>query len=91
MRSSWEKIYAEYLETLKRNGAIAEWRYEPVAFNLGFKFYTPDFQVILHDGKTEYHEVKGWMDNRSKINIHYMAKLHPDVVLKVITSVKNLT
>ena len=40
--------------------------------------------VTLPNGQVEFHEVKGWMDSRSKTCIRRMAKYHPKVVLKVI-------
>lgn len=74
--------------TLKKKklsyGEILDWKYEPVTFHLCVKNYTPDFQVLLKDGTSEYHEVKGWMDKRSELNVRLMKKLHPSVVLKVI-------
>ena len=48
--------------------------------------YLPDFKVTYPDGAIEYHEIKGWMDDRSKTKIKRMAKYHPDVKLIVIDS-----
>lgn len=46
--------------------------------------YLPDFRVITLDGKEEYHEVKGWMDDRSKTKIKRMSIYYPEVKLIVI-------
>lgn len=88
-RSSWEVSYANYLEWLKQNGVIVEWAYEPETFwfesiKRGTRSYTPDFRIENPDGGIEYHEVKGWMDQRSRTKIKRMAKYHPDVRLIVI-------
>lgn len=88
-RSRWEANYARYLEFLKAAGEIAEWEHEPETFwfdgiKRGCMSYLPDFRVTNLCGKVEYHEVKGWMDDRSKTKIKRMAKYHPAVTLLVI-------
>lgn len=88
-RSSWEANYSRYLQWLKENGEIAEWEHEPETFwfegvRRGCVSYLPDFKVTLPNSTVEFHEVKGWMDARSKTKIRRMAKYHPAVVLKVI-------
>lgn len=89
-RSRWEANYARVLEWLKAKGEISEWEHEPTTFwfdgiKRGCVSYLPDFRVHVagHIGD-EYHEVKGWMDDRSKTKIRRMKKYHPDVILKVI-------
>ena len=88
-RSQWELNYAYYLEWLKNNGQIASWEHEPETFwfegvKRGCVSYLPDFKVTENDGSVSYHEVKGWMDDRSKTKIKRMAKYHPNVKLIVI-------
>lgn len=90
-RSKWEANYAYYLEWLKTNGQISDWMHEPVTFwfsgvKRGCVSYLPDFWVQEKDGSEAYHEVKGWMDDRSKTKIRRMAKYHPGVKLIVIDS-----
>lgn len=90
-RSRWEANYARYLEWLKSLGEIAEWKHEPKTFwfdgiRRGTVSYLPDFWVKEIGGKEAYHEVKGWMDDKSKLKIKRMQKYHPDVVLVVIAS-----
>jgi hypothetical protein len=90
-RSSWEENYAHYLEWLKQRGEIQEWQHEPDTFwfdkvKRGTRSYLPDFKVINKNGETEYHEVKGWMDAKSKTKIKRMAKYHPTVKLVIIDS-----
>lgn len=88
-RSRWEANYARYLEWLKLNGHIKEWEHEPEIFwfegvKRGTVSYLPDFRVTENNGSIVYHEVKGWMDARSKTKIKRMAKYYPDVKLVVI-------
>lgn len=70
-RSAWEANYGRYLEFLKKNGAIKDWEHEPETFwfsgvKRGCVSYLPDFRLLNNDESFEYHEVKGWMDSRSK-------------------------
>jgi len=88
-RSKWESNYAYYLQWLKEKGEILDWKHEPKVFwfegvKRGTVSYLPDFLVIEKNGKEAYHEVKGWMDDRSKTKIRRMAKYHPNVTLVVI-------
>lgn len=90
-RSKWESNYARYLEFLKSQGKIKDWFHEPKVFwfegiKRGCVSYLPDFLVIENDGSEAYHEVKGWMDDRSKTKIRRMAKYFPKVKLVVIDS-----
>ncbi|SCZ33129.1 MULTISPECIES: hypothetical protein [Burkholderia] len=67
-----EKRYADHLESRKRTGEVAWFRFEGIKFRLADNtFYTPDFAVMLADGQLEAHEVKGhWQDDaRAKIKI----------------------
>jgi len=90
-RSKWEANYAYYLEWLRAKGEILAWAHEPKTFwfdgiKRGAVSYLPDFCVTETSGAESYHEVKGWMDDRSKTKIKRMAKYHPDVKLIVIDS-----
>jgi hypothetical protein len=88
-RSRWEANYGRYLEWLKSLGKVAAWQHEPETFwfvgiRRGVCSFLPDFRVEYPDGRVEYHEVKGWMDDKSKTKIRRMAKYHPGTVLVVI-------
>lgn len=88
-RSRWEANYARYLELLRSRGAIVDWKHEPMTFwfekiKRGARSYLPDFRVTKPRDVEEYHEVKGWMDARSRTKIRRMAKYHPKVTLIVI-------
>lgn len=88
-RSRWEANYARYLEWLKARGEIAEWSHEPETFwfekiKRGVRSYLPDFRVVENSGAVVFHEVKGWMDDRSRVCLKRMAKYHPKVKLLLI-------
>jgi len=88
-RSRWEANYARYLAWLRDGGHIQSWAHEPKTFwfdgiKRGCVSYLPDFCVVEKSGAEAYHEVKGWMDDRSITKIKRMAKYHPEVTLIVI-------
>jgi hypothetical protein len=88
-RSSWEANYARYLNFLIQQGEVASWEFEPKTFvfhgvERGQLTYTPDFKVVYPDGSYEWHEVKGWMDAKSKAKLKRMEKFYPDEKLIVI-------
>ena len=90
-RSNWEANYAHYLEWLKGLGEIKDWLHEPKTFwfegiKRGSVSYLPDFLVTENDGREVYHEVKGWMDDRSRVKIARMRRYHPTITLVVIDS-----
>src|SRR5690606_19109688 len=89
VRSRWEANYARYLEWLRRQGEVKEWQYEPETFEFphikrGTRFYTPDFRVVWADGSVEYHEIKGYMDQKSRTALKRMARYYPDAKIVVI-------
>ena len=87
-RSRWEANYAHYLESCRVSGVIKKWEHEPHLFvfeavETKYKTYLPDFRVTMADNSVEYHEVKGWFDERSKAKIEYMGLYFPEVCLKI--------
>ncbi len=92
-RSSWEANYARYLNWLKDRKEILDWEYEPQLFvfagvTRGPISYTPDFKVFETDGSYRWHEVKGWMDSKSKSKLRRMAKFYPEETVIIIGSVE---
>jgi hypothetical protein len=88
-RSRWEANYARYLELLRANGQIESWEHEAQTFwfdgiKRGCVSYLPDFKVTLPNGSIEWHEVKGWMDARSKTTLARMARYHPKEKLVLV-------
>lgn len=88
-RSMWEANYALYLDWLVKQKQIKDWEYESDTFffekiKLGTRSYRPDFKVFNKDGSVEYHEVKGYMDSKSKTKLKRMKKYHPLVKIVLI-------
>jgi hypothetical protein len=91
-RSSWEVNYARYLTWLCSKGEILSWEYEPDTFwfeeiRRGVRSYLPDFKVFNNDGTHEYHEVKGYLDKKSKTKLKRMKKYYPKIKLVLIDKV----
>jgi len=92
-RSSWEANYARYLNWMIEQGKYKSWEYEPKTFvfngvTRGQLTYTPDFRVTNVDNTYDWHEVKGWMDAKSKAKLKRMAKFYPDEHIIVIGAVE---
>lgn len=88
-RSQWEVNYAIYLEFLKSNNNIKDWLYEIDTFwfetiKRGVRSFRPDFKVFELNDKIIYHEVKGWMDSRSKTTLRRFKKYYPKLKLILI-------
>ena len=88
-RSSWEVVYANYLQFLLNKKQIKKWEYEVDTFwfekiRRGVRSYKPDFKITNLNGKIEYHEVKGWMDPKSATKIKRMALYYPEIKLIII-------
>ena len=88
-RSRWEANYARYLKWLVERGDIRAWDYESRRFefekvNRGTRSYMPDFYVEHNNGGHEWHEVKGWMDQKSAVRLKRMSQNYPDEVVRVI-------
>lgn len=86
-RSRWEANYARYLQYLKEKNSIKDWIHEPKTFLFpDGKSFLPDFEVINNNGDIEFHEVKGWYDNRSKHHFEAMGKYFPKEKLIMVFS-----
>jgi hypothetical protein len=77
------------MKLLESDDRVVSWEYEKHTFwfeaiRRGVRSYTPDFRVAYPDGHYEWHEVKGWMDGRSKTALARMAKYHPQETLILI-------
>lgn len=93
LKSKWEINYAHYLQYMKQKGDISDWFYEEDEFwflNImrGVRSYKPDFKVIFPNGQVEYHEVKGYMDPKSRTKIKRLNKYYPHILLVVIDKEK---
>ena len=88
-RSKWEANYALYLDWLIKQKQLLNWEYEAETFffdkiKLGTRSYRPDFKVFNNDGSIEYHEVKGYMDSKSKTKLKRMTKYFPKIKMVLI-------
>ena len=88
-RSSWEYYYAIFLEKLKQQGKIVNWKHEPRTFwfpeiKRGVRSYLPDFCVLHLNGKEEWAEVKGLFDNKSQTKMKRMAKYYPQINIRLV-------
>lgn len=71
-KSRWELAYAQHLDARDLT-----WDYEARKFGLReCSCYTPDF-VVEVDGVDEYHEVKGWLDDRTIARMQEFVRTYP--------------
>lgn len=87
-RSSWEANIARYLNYLKKNKIIKDWKYEPKRFifdkiKRGTTSYLPDFQVFFKD-RIEWWEVKGYWRQKGKTAVRRFRKYFPEEILIII-------
>jgi hypothetical protein len=90
-RSSWEYYYAIFLEKLRSEHKILDWKHEPKCFwfegiKRGVRSYLPDFCVLHINNQEEWAEVKGYYDSKSMTKMKRMAKYHPDVKIRLVGS-----
>lgn len=87
-RSAWEANWARYLNWLVERKELVRWEYEVDTFEFpvkrGSRFYTPDFKLHYPDGSVLYHEVKGYMDQRSATKLKRMKTHHPKIDIRLI-------
>mgnify|MGYP000995357411 CR=1 FL=1 len=83
LRSSYEVRVAKMLDLLH-----ITWKYESKSFDLGDRFYCPDF---LLDGLIWW-EVKGWMKTEDKTKLIKFSKVYPNENIRIIylKDIKNL-
>lgn len=78
-----EAAYAALLESRKQAGEVAWFKFEGIKLRLADNtFYTPDFAVMLADGRMECHEVKGAraiFQDDAKVKVKVAAELYPFV------------
>jgi len=89
-RSSWEYYYAIFLEKLRQENKIIDWKHEPKCFwfegiKRGVVSYLPDFCVTHNNGSEEWVEVKGFFDSQSQTKMKRMAKYHPHINIRLVS------
>jgi hypothetical protein len=73
-----EAEYGRHLELLKSAGEVLWYKFEGMKFRLADNtFYTPDFAVMLNDGRLQAHEVKGFWEDDAKVKIKVASDLYP--------------
>lgn len=75
LRSSYEVRVAKRLDKLS-----IEWIYEPKYFDLGNRFYCPDFLI----NNSIWWEVKGWMQEEDKCKLIKFSNMYPEENIKII-------
>ena len=88
-RSEWEFYYSLFLEKLKQEGKIKDWKHEPKIFwfsgiKRGVVSYLPDYLIIHLDDSEEWVECKGFMDSKSITKLARMKKYYPDIKLRLV-------
>lgn len=93
-RSKMEANVARFLKFLQAKDQVLKWSHESRTFwfdkvRRGVVSYKPDFEVWLRGGRPlppryEVWEVKGYMDDRSRVKLARMAKYFPDVKVVLI-------
>ena len=84
-----EMRYSQYLDVLKFTGDIKDWRFESVKLRLADHcVYIPDFLIVLHDGRCELHECKGFMRDDALVKLKVAADQFPWWQFKIIRRVK---
>lgn len=88
-RSSWEYYYAIFLEKLRQEHKIIDWKHEPKCFwfegiKRGVRSYLPDFCITHLNGSEEWCEVKGYYDSKSQTKMKRMAKYYPEVKIRLV-------
>jgi hypothetical protein len=77
-----EAAYARHLDFRIRGGEVMWWKSQaprlPITDARGKRrCYTPDFMVLLSDGRTEFHETKGFMREAAGLRIDVAATVYP--------------
>ncbi len=73
-----EAAYEQLLFARRHLGEVLFYRFEAHKLRLADNtFYTPDFTVIVADGSTEYHEVKGYWTDKARAKTKVAASQHP--------------
>lgn len=73
-----EQAYAALLEQRRLENHVAWFKFEGMKFRLADNtFYTPDFMVMLVDGRLQAHEVKGFWQDDARAKIKIAADMYP--------------
>lgn len=86
LANRWERGYWEHLEARRAAGEIVDFRYECMTFKLGHDCrLTPDFMVLMPDGRIELHEIKGRREEDAMVKLRVFATVYPYWPLYIVT------
>jgi len=81
-----EKRYAVYLDMRILTKEIAGWKFEAVKLKLApATFWTPDFELVMPDGRIELHETKGHWEDDARVKIKIAAQAFPEFLIVAVT------
>jgi hypothetical protein len=90
-----EAAYADVLQARLVAGEIIRWDFERITFTLSHsrpgvkgQRYTPDFMVMLLDGEIEFHEIKGFRDEKNMNKVKVAGEMFPFQFLLVTKRLK---
>lgn len=73
-----EAAYDAHLSALMHIGQVIWYRFEGIKFRLADNtFYTPDFIIMMADGRIQVHEVKGYWTDDARVKIKVAAGMYP--------------
>ncbi len=73
-----EAAYEGLLRQRLITGEVQWFRFEGLKLRLADNtFYTPDFAVLVADGRLECHEVKGYWTDDARVKIKIAAEMYP--------------
>lgn len=78
MNKTEARYLAEVLEPGRHAGDVQWYGFEAIKYRLADNtFYTPDFAVLLADGRLQAHEIKGRWEDDARVKIKVAASLFP--------------
>ena len=84
-----EHAWSSVLFARQMAGEILAWKYASVSFRVGHDCkYTPDFIVVLADGRLELQECKGFMRDDALVKLRACRELYPWLPLRLIRAAK---
>lgn len=88
-RSKFEWCWAQYLQLLKKDGHIHDWKYEPTTFYFPNEKtapvqYTPDFKIYACTDEDYWQECKGHHDGPTNSKLRRMAKHYPEEIFELV-------
>lgn len=80
-----ERAYSVELENQRLAGLISSWKFEAMKLRLADRTtYSPDFFVVLPDGRMEHHETKGFMRDDAHVKLKVAASLFPMFTFRLV-------